>query len=95
MRHGKEGYEEKKIILRIPANVYQAVCSSPRYEVMIMQLDLIEKDTFKLLLREVYLLKDTQVRMQKSLFAKMNEIEKVVRKTRTSEKSDSKQLTLF
>lgn len=60
-----------------------------------MQLDLIEKDTFKLLLREVYLLKDTQVRMQKSLFAKMNEIEKVVRKTRTSEKSDSKQLTLF
>jgi len=62
---------------------------------MIMQLDLIEKDTFKLLLREVYLLKDTQVRMQKSLYAKMNEIEKVVRKTRTSEKSDSKQLTLF
>lgn len=60
-----------------------------------MQLDLIEKDTFKLLLREVYLLKDTQVRMQKSLYAKMNEIEKVVRKTRTSEKSDSKQLTLF
>ena len=60
-----------------------------------MQLDLIEKDTFKLLLREVYLLKDTQVRMQKSLFAKMNEIEKVVRKTRTSEKSDTKQLTLF
>ena len=60
-----------------------------------MQLDLIEKDTFKLLLREVYLLKDTQTRMQKSLYAKMNEIEKVVRKTRTSEKSDSKQLTLF
>lgn len=62
---------------------------------MIMQLDLIEKDTFKLLLREVYLLKDTQVRMQKSLYAKMNEIEKVVRKTRISEKNDSKQLTLF
>lgn len=67
----------------------------PRYEVMIMQLDLIEKDTFKLLLREVYLLKDTQTRMQRSLYAKMNEIEKVVRKTRTSEKNDSKQLTLF
>ena len=60
-----------------------------------MQLDLIEKDTFKLLLREVYLLKDTQTRMQRSLYAKMNEIEKVVRKTRTSEKNDSKQLTLF
>ena len=60
-----------------------------------MQLDLIEKDTFKLLLKEVYLLKDTQVRMQRSLYAKMSEIEKVVRKSRTSEKNDTKQLTLF